>query len=482
MYDRRRATRGRRERAPRWDGQLAPQSGRLSVSQRRRWQQLSQQQQQYSNKDSASDEDSAPDRFEKVARVSTSVSNAASSTGGVGKKSEGVSDIVQAKFSSSTGGAIPLSGRNGDAVVRPLSGSSQSGLSDVDCDMVSNHHGLPSSSVSPKYRCASSSIQSEQDSPRSDETEEVQAEGGCVLVGDDVPRSLLSGLLKIVEEQASSPRVVGASKHMIVRDICSRNESLVDYSDDEATSLTQSPTRPRQLVIQPVAGDFVRRKSQRDVERLEEVAALLRSKNHWKLRAIRAENELVSVRNGMEDSNNLFGLASPASPAKSSAVEHVHNSSEDGTNSIALELSGDGPRSDFSRASSCFHCDGERKNGSAGSKGSPPSTLGKESNCGKVALSSLGSKKSTTRKHSIRNEGSGVSDGCDSPGQHMHSYFGDNKPFLQAPWRQEIDCLKEELRKAEIRQAVAEATATSILQRARAAELSRDVKEIQVRI
>lgn len=46
---------------------------------------------------------------------------------------------------------------------------------------------------------------------------------------------------------------------------------------------------------------------------------------------------------------------------------------------------------------------------------------------------------------------------------------------------EEVVSLKEKLRKAEIRQAAAEATASSVLQRAKAAELSREVKEIQVR-
>lgn len=47
--------------------------------------------------------------------------------------------------------------------------------------------------------------------------------------------------------------------------------------------------------------------------------------------------------------------------------------------------------------------------------------------------------------------------------------------------REEIAELKENLRRAELRHAAAEATAASVLQRARAAELARDVKEIQVR-
>lgn len=47
--------------------------------------------------------------------------------------------------------------------------------------------------------------------------------------------------------------------------------------------------------------------------------------------------------------------------------------------------------------------------------------------------------------------------------------------------REEIVHLKENLRQAEIRQAAAEATITSVTQRARAAEVSREVKEIQVR-
>lgn len=46
---------------------------------------------------------------------------------------------------------------------------------------------------------------------------------------------------------------------------------------------------------------------------------------------------------------------------------------------------------------------------------------------------------------------------------------------------EEIVALKENLRRAEIRLAAAEATASSVLQRAQAAELSREVKEIQVR-
>lgn len=45
---------------------------------------------------------------------------------------------------------------------------------------------------------------------------------------------------------------------------------------------------------------------------------------------------------------------------------------------------------------------------------------------------------------------------------------------------EEVKSLKEELTRTQIRQAAAEATAASVLQRARAAELSRDVKEIQV--
>lgn len=47
--------------------------------------------------------------------------------------------------------------------------------------------------------------------------------------------------------------------------------------------------------------------------------------------------------------------------------------------------------------------------------------------------------------------------------------------------REEIVHLKENLRQAELRQAAAEATITSVTQRARAAEVSREVKEIQVR-
>lgn len=47
--------------------------------------------------------------------------------------------------------------------------------------------------------------------------------------------------------------------------------------------------------------------------------------------------------------------------------------------------------------------------------------------------------------------------------------------------QQEIVDLKEKVRKAELRHAAAEATAASVLQRARAAELARDVKEIKVR-
>lgn len=46
--------------------------------------------------------------------------------------------------------------------------------------------------------------------------------------------------------------------------------------------------------------------------------------------------------------------------------------------------------------------------------------------------------------------------------------------------RQEIVELKKKLRQAELRHAAAEATAASVLQRARAAELARDVKEIKV--
>lgn len=46
---------------------------------------------------------------------------------------------------------------------------------------------------------------------------------------------------------------------------------------------------------------------------------------------------------------------------------------------------------------------------------------------------------------------------------------------------EEIVSLKDNLRRAEIRQAAAEATASSALQRAQAAELSREVKEIQAR-
>ena len=46
---------------------------------------------------------------------------------------------------------------------------------------------------------------------------------------------------------------------------------------------------------------------------------------------------------------------------------------------------------------------------------------------------------------------------------------------------EEIVSLKRNLRRAEIRQAAAEATASSVLQRAQAAELSREVKEIQAR-
>lgn len=46
---------------------------------------------------------------------------------------------------------------------------------------------------------------------------------------------------------------------------------------------------------------------------------------------------------------------------------------------------------------------------------------------------------------------------------------------------EEIVSLKEDLRRAEIRLAATEATASSVLQRAQAAELSREVKEIQVR-
>lgn len=57
---------------------------------------------------------------------------------------------------------------------------------------------------------------------------------------------------------------------------------------------------------------------------------------------------------------------------------------------------------------------------------------------------------------------------------------GKNGTHTDRLLREEIAELKENLRKAELRHAAAEATAASVLQRARAAELSRDVKEIQV--
>lgn len=463
-----------------------PQNAALSVSRRRRWRRRPRQQQQHIVMDSASRECFALDRLATVARVSTSVSSASSPTDGVRKQSEEVGKTGQATIGTSNGGAIPLSDGHDGAVVRLLSGSNESGSSVVDCGMVIHHHDndLSSSSAPLDHPCTNPSMLPAEGAPRSDKNGNVPAERGGVLVCDGLTRSLVYSRSKTVEEETSSPRVVGADEHLIVPDIETTSGSSGADSDDEATSFNLSPTQPHQLVTQPVVGGVFRGKPQREERRLEEVTTLLRKNNHWKLRAIRAENDLASLRKWMANSENIFGFTSPISPAKSTVIQRSHSTSEDGPKSSTQERFGDGPRLDSSSASKLFPCCGERSNNnSAGSEGSSTSFPGKASNGGEVTpSSSLGSRTRTKRNHITRNEDSGGSDGCDYFGcRNMHSYFGDEKPLPKARRRQEMDCVKYELRKAEIRQAAAEATVTSMLQRARAAELSRDVKEIQVR-
>jgi len=239
------------------------------------------------------------------------------------------------------------------------------------------------------------------------------------------------------------------------------------------------------------------------------VEHLLQERRRWKLRAFESEHELRSLHARMEQKDSTARTVEPR-PAPPTETNDS-NATPKGPGSF-----GESMISDLSAAESGFELD-DRWQATSGSESSAAAALGSglSSSPGRgekrhllqsletaetAETASEGrSLEATDERGSIRSPAGGarrfdgaagakdtrsdrvVCGNCDlrvswgeAPGEHGAN---DANQLL----RQEVEELKEKLRGTELRHAAAEATAVSVLQRARSAEMSRDVKEIQVR-
>lgn len=263
-------------------------------------------------------------------------------------------------------------------------------------------------------------------------------------------------------------------------------ESLLGDFLDDLSSDNKAPRADASFsttsTTAAVVGNDVKANSQQQLQqqqqqRFVDVGNVLHEKTQWQLRALRAENELASLRAQYGGGTESADLAeNPASATTTTKLAADKTTSKNrGANDMRAPFSEPASGTSAAAASSvesdsgsqysdrdCFiptRLPAARRRGSAPLRSSPTASTS-----------------SAQELDGVVKQASGFSRGAGNC--RVDEELG-GKPWQEQ--REEIASLKEELRKAEIRQAAVEATAASVLQRARAAELSRDVKEIQVR-
>lgn len=234
------------------------------------------------------------------------------------------------------------------------------------------------------------------------------------------------------------------------------------------------------------------------------VTHLLDERRRWKLRAFESEHELRSLNASLERRSTAEEVVGrrPAAPTKNEDLP----ATEQEPGSFCESMS-----SEVSAAESGFELDDHRWQTTSESESSPAadSASGSSSSAGRsrgetrpvevleAASQVWGSEPAPEKPDRspanaaprLDDGAAGANDACsDRPvsgdgGLRVlcSDEPGEDGADAHRRLRREFDQLKEKLRETELRHAAAEATAVSNLQRARAAEMSRDVKEIQVR-
>lgn len=237
------------------------------------------------------------------------------------------------------------------------------------------------------------------------------------------------------------------------------------------------------------------------------VEHLLQERRRWKLRAFESEHELRTLHARMEEKGSTTRTVERrlATPTETPTETKDINATSQESGSF-----GESMISDVSAAGSGFELDdrwqatseseslapappGSGSSSSAGQGGKPrPLEILEASSEGRFleATSERGSDRTPAGGARGFDGAAGADDTCSDRavggGGGDSRVAGGDEPGKDGPnahqlLRQEVEELKEKLRDTELRHAAAEATAVSVLQRARAAEMSRDVKEIQVR-
>ncbi|CAM9097252.1 unnamed protein product [Hapterophycus canaliculatus] len=269
------------------------------------------------------------------------------------------------------------------------------------------------------------------------------------------------------------------------------SQSIEDGSAHDSSSESPKQSRPATYRC-----DF-------DDLSVSHVAHLIQERRRWKLRALEAEHELLSMRSSYARKERGADEAAVAVPllvdgAESDYVAGTTEASASFGHWLSSEFSAVGSGCEFD--SRCSTTSDRRISTAASSCSTDgpcvvvgPSSLESLDTATKGQLSAPTSR---TADHMPATAGRYEAEGTlfqrsATEISHDKNYNDgfcpdaaecqkdENGPAILRHPRKDFVVLKEELRKAELRYAAAEATAASVLQRARAAEISRDVKEIQ---
>lgn len=243
---------------------------------------------------------------------------------------------------------------------------------------------------------------------------------------------------------------------------CCRESAGVNGDEEDSHSSCGSLTSPGRLATPPAFAAGVLSTSPRQ-KRLVEFADLRNEQTHWQQRTPLSKNGLALGHARHVSIEGANAVPTPKRSGSSSARSKLLHAS-DMPDIIRAPYSE--PPSESSAAASDFEPDDVPNCGPTEGFSSSATRVGHgefvQRNSSKTASKHFpGPLRETT--------GEVASQLADS----RHAFFDDSL-------RTEIDSLKEDLRRKEIRLAAAEATAASEVRRARAAELARDVKEIQV--
>lgn len=264
------------------------------------------------------------------------------------------------------------------------------------------------------------------------------------------------------------------------------------HLDEAGSPHDSSSESPKQF--QPPTSD-----SDYDGMSVSHVSHLMEERRQWKLRALEAEHELSSTRSPPVCKERGGEGAPPAVPLPGEGAEDhgtisgTTQASATFRNLFSSEVSAFGSGFAFESRWSTTS-DGRMSNSASSSPSDRP---------GVVVGTPLVEPPITAAKSQLspatsrtagrvpaapgRYEAEGVP-ATDIGDDKSHIFCRDatdgqgneNDAVILCHQREEVAALKGDLRKAELRYAAAEATAASAMQRARAAEISRDVKEIQV--